>query len=572
MAKAPQVASREVFDAIVVGSGITGGWAAKELTEKGLKTLLLERGPMVEHGTDYSGEHKAPWDLPYRGFGDRKMYEEEYAIQSTCYAFGEASRQFFVNDRENPYIQPADKPFRWLRGYHLGGRSLTWGRQCYRWSDLDFEANQVDGWGVDWPIRYRDIAPWYDYVESFAGISGQEEGLSQLPDGVFLPPMELNWAERQTAERIADAFPDRRMTIGRTAVLTRPHNGRAACHYCGPCHRGCSAGAYFSSLSATLPAALATGNLTIRCDSIVHSLILDPDRDLVSGVRVIDRNTQEALQFGGRLIFLCASTLGTTQILLNSTSTRYPTGLGNSSDALGRYLMDHHYEVGCVATLPGGEERYDRGNRPNGFYLARFRNLKGSRQEDGYVRGYGFQGSCYREGWQSLSDSGGIGADLKQRLRDPGKWKIWIGAWCEMLPYEDNRVALDADETDQWGIPLLRIDCTFRENEAAMRRDVLDATAEMLDAAGYVDIQPFDDDVPPGFCIHEMGTARMGRDPRTSVLNGNNQIHEVPNVFVTDGSSMASSACQNPSLTYMALTTRACDYVVKAVNRGDLRV
>ena len=561
---------REEYDAIVVGSGITGGWAAKELCEQGLKTLLLERGPYIEHGKDYVGEHKAPWQLPYRGRGERQRYEEEYAVQSTCYAFGEASKQFFVNDKDNPYTHDDDKPFLWIRGYHLGGRSLTWGRQSYRWSNLDFEANAHDGFGVDWPIRYEDLAPWYDYVESFAGISGQAEGMPQLPDGDFLPPMQMNCAEQVVKEGIEKRFSDRRMTIGRTAVLTQPHNGRAPCHYCGPCHRGCSVGAYFSSLSATLPAAMATGKLTIRADSIVHSVLYDEQKDRATGVRVIDRNTREDLEFYGRIIFLCASTLGSTQVLLNSTSPRFPEGLANASGALGHYLMDHPYLAGATGEVPNRDDKYYFGNRPNGIYILRHRNLDPKKPHPNFLRGYGYQGSASRAGWNRGIQTPGFGADFKHALRKPGPWSMWIGGWGEHLPRYENYVALDPEAKDAWGIPALRIHCTWSDNERKMKLDMAEQGAEMLEAAGCTNVQPFNNDAPPGFCIHEMGTARMGRDPKTSVLNAHNQAHDVPNLFVTDGACMTSSACQNPSLTYMALTTRAVDYAIGELQRRNL--
>ena len=560
----------ETYDAIVVGSGITGGWAAKELTEKGLKTLVLERGRYVEHGKDYITEHKAPWQFKYRGRGERQLYEDEYAVQRQCYAFGEATKHFFVNDRENPYTHDPDKPFTWIRGYHLGGRSLMWGRQCYRWSDLDFEANARDGFGVDWPLRYADIAPWYDYVEAFAGISGQAEGLPQLPDGRFLPPMPMNCAEAHIKAGLEEAFPDRRMTIGRVAVLTQPHNGRGPCHYCGPCERGCSVGGYFSSLSATLPAALATGNLTIRCDSIAHSLLYDEDRDRVTGVRVVDAHTRDVVEYYGRIVFLCASTLGSAQVLLNTKTPRFPTGLGNSSGALGHYLMDHPFEAGANAEVPAPTNRYTYGNRPNGIYVARFRNLDAKTRHPDFLRGYGYQGGAYRTSWGRGNQMRGFGADFKHALRDPGPWTMWLGGWGEMLPRYENYVELDPDVTDAWGIPALKIHCAWSDNEDKMRRQIAVDAAEMLEAAGCTNIEPFVGENPPGLCIHEMGTARMGRDPKTSVLNAHNQMHDVPNVFVTDGACMASSACQNPSITYMALTARAADYAVAEMKRGNL--
>ena len=558
------------YDAIVVGSGITGGWAAKELTEKGLKTLVLERGPHIEHGADYTGEHTPTYEMPFMGRGDRQLYEEEYAVQSQCYAFSEGSRQFFVNDKKNPYTTGEDEPFLWIRGHHLGGRSLTWGRQCYRWSDLDFEANARDGFGVDWPIRYADIAPWYDYVEEFAGISGREEGLPQLPDGNFLPPMEMNCAERVFKDGLEQAYADRMMTIGRVAVLTQPHKGRGQCHYCGPCQRGCTPGAYFSSLSSTLPAARATGNLTIRCDSIVHSVKYDAETGKASGVRVVDANTKESLEFSGRIVFLCASTLGSTKILLNSTSSRFRDGLANSSGALGHYLMDHPYQAGATGDILGVNDRAAFGHRPNGIYIPRFRNLDGQDADADFLRGYGYQGGASRSRWQRGMSGYDFGAEFKHALREPGPWNMWIGGWGEHLPREDNYVELDTDTKDAWGLPVLRIHCSWNDNEDKMREDMATQAAEMLEAAGATNINRFVNESPPGFCIHEMGTARMGRDPETSVLNEWNQAHDVPNLFVTDGACMASSACQNPSITYMALTARAADYAVEEMKRGNL--
>jgi glucoside 3-dehydrogenase (cytochrome c) catalytic subunit len=558
------------YDAIVVGSGITGGWAAKELTEGGLETLMLERGNNVVHGKDYIGEHKPTWELPYRDKGNRRLYEEQFAVQSQCYAFGEATRHFFVNDKENPYTHDKDKPFSWIRGYHIGGRSLMWARQSYRWGEQDFTANARDGHGVDWPIRYADMAPWYDHVEAFAGISGEAEGLPQLPDGQFLPPMEMNCAERVVKERLEASFPDRTMTIGRVAVLTREHNGRAPCHYCGPCERGCSTGSYFSSLSATLPAATATGKLTIRPDSIVHSVIYDEEKGRATGVRVIDRQTGAAVEYFARVLFLCASTLGSTHILLNSRSPRFPEGLANSSGALGHYLMDHTFRVGAWGLLPGYEDRYYSGRRPNGIYVPRFRNV--SDEHPDFVRGYGLQGGASREGWDRGLYEPGLGAELKQRLRRPGPWTMSFSGFGECLPRYDNFVELDPEKVDAWGIPALRIHCTFGDNEIALRRDIQVTAAEMLESAGCRDIGTYDrfDETPPGLGIHEMGTARMGRDPKSSVLNGHNQAHDVPNLFVTDGASMASSACQNPSLTYMALTARAANYAVEQLKRHEL--
>ena len=562
----------KVYDAIVVGSGISGGWAAKELTEKGMEVLLLERGRPITHGVDYITEHKGPWEMEFRGRGDRKRFAEEQPLQSQAGPVNEYTAHFFVNDRVSPYTFDDDKPFLWIRGHHLGGRSIMWGRQSYRLGDLDLEANAREGIEIDWPIRYADLAPWYDYVERFAGISGRAERMSQLPDGQFLPPMPFNAAEVAVKEGIETAFPGRRMTIGRSAVLTQPHHGRAPCHYCGPCDRGCSAGAYFCSLTTTLPAALATGKLTVRTHSIVHSLIYDEDRDVVTGARVIDAESREEVEFRGRLVFLCASALASTQILMMTTSPRFPAGLGNSSGALGHYIMDHHFKLGASGIVPGLEDRYYHGRRPNGIYLMRFRNVDARTRHPDFVRGYGYQGGASREGWGRGISEEGFGVELKNRLRTPGRWRFSMTAFGEMLPRYQNYMTLDESVKDAWGIPAPRFHCTLGENELAMRRDMTAAGAEMLEAAGCTDVSTWEDVYRPGEGIHEMGTARMGRDPKTSVLNQWNQLHEVPNVFVTDGACMTSAACQNPSLTYMALTARAADYAVNAVTRGELEL
>jgi choline dehydrogenase-like flavoprotein len=562
------MARHNEYDAIVVGSGITGGWAAKELAEKGLKVLLLERGGHVEHGKGYVSEHVPPWEMRFRERSDRRLDDKEYVVQKQCYALGDDTRHFFVNDKLHPYKQAEGKPFAWIRGYHLGGRSLTWFRLSYRWGDLDFEGNARDGHGVDWPVRYRDLAPWYDYVEEFVGVSGQAEGLPQLPDGRFQPPMAMNCAELAVKERLAKAFPDRTMTIGRTATLTRPLNGRTACHYCvSACHRGCSTGSYFSSLAATLPAATVTGNLEIRPHSIVHSVAYDEKKDKATGVPVIDQETPEALEFKARVIFLCASTLGSTQILLGSSTRRFPNGLANSSGALGHYLMDHAFSMRVKGVVPGLEEKYYSGHRPNVVYVPRFQNLV--KQDRDYLRGYGLQGGASRESWERGFEMPGFGADFKRALRDPGPWTLSFTGFGECLPRYDNYVELDS-EIDSWGLPLLKVHCTYGENEKKMTEDVAVVGSEMLEAAGVKDVTTTDRRYPPGLGIHEMGTARMGKDPKTSVLNGYNQCHDVPNVFVTDGAAMASSACQNPSLTYMAFTARACDYAVREMKRGNL--
>lgn len=553
------------YDAIVVGSGISGGWAAKELCEKGLKTLVLERGRNVEHIKDYTTATMAPWEFKYRGWHSNEM-KEKHPIQSRCYAFEEATQHFWVNDVENPYNEI--KPFNWLRGYHVGGRSLMWGKQCYRWSDLDFEANAKDGHGVDWPIRYRDIEPWYSYVESFVGISGQAEGLPQLPDGVFLPPMEMNCVEKHVAARIKEKYNDRIMTIGRAAHLTKGLHDRGPCQYRNMCARGCPFTGYFSSNGVTLPAAAKTGNMTLRPYSIVLDVIYDEKTQKAKGVRIMDAETKQTMEYFAKIIFLNASTLGTAAILLNSVSSRFPTGLGNDSDQVGRNLMDHHFGVGAGGVMEGFEDKYFFGRRPNGIYIPRFRNTNNATKRDDYVRGFGYQGGASRG---RGNGSEGIGIALKESLSEAaGQWSMWIGAWGEHLPYEDNTVRLNKDKKDKYGLPTLDIDCSFRENELAMRKDMLESAKEMLETAGLKNVGGSDDMPPPGHCIHEMGTARMGRDPKTSVLNGWNQVHAVKNVFITDGACMTSSACQNPSITYMALTARAADHAVKELKKQNI--
>jgi choline dehydrogenase-like flavoprotein len=556
------------YDAIVIGSGITGGWAAKELTEKGLETLVLEAGRPITPEQDYV-EHVPAWEMRFRGLQDRKQVAREQAVQQTCSALDEWNRNFFVNDLENPYTTPSDKPFAWIRGRQLGGRSIIWGRQSYRWSDLDFEANLREGVGVDWPIRYQDLAPWYDYVEDFAGISGQAEGLPQLPDGHFLPPMEMTCAEVAVKDAIARSFPgERLMTIGRTAILTKPHRGRIPCHYCGPCARGCITRSYFSSINSTLPAAQATGKLTIRPFSVVHSLIFDSNARVVTGVRVIDGGGKESLEFHGRIIFLCASTLESTRILLNSATPEFPTGLANSSGELGHNLMDHCMGGGAIGLIPGLEDRISLGNRPNGIYVPRFRNVK--HKSPDFVRGYGFQGGSLRENWGRGVDLPGFGADFKRQLKTAGPWVMRFYGFGECLPKFENYVELDKNKKDAWGVPSLAIQASWSDNERALLRDMSLTASEMLSAAGANDIQPFVEDNPPGLTIHEMGTARMGREAKTSVLNAHNQSHDARNLFLTDGACMASSSCVNPSLTYMALTARACSFAVDQMKRGEL--
>lgn len=562
------------YDAIVVGSGIAGGWAAKELCEHGLRTLVLERGRLVEHGTDYVTEHVPPWALPHRGRLDPRMLAEHYFIQRRTGFLDETNLHFFFRDSESPYVEEA--PFTWVRGHQVGGKSLMWGRYTFRISDLDFAANAREGIAIDWPIRYADIDPWYTYVERFAGISGERLGLSHLPDGAFQQPIPLNVVELDLRRRLEALYPERRLTIARAAVLTEPLPGRQPCHYCGPCWRGCSTGSYFSSQSSTLPAAVATGNLTLRPLSVVHSIVYDEAQDRATGVRVVDAETKEMLEFSARIVFLCGSTLGSTQVLLNSRSPRFPDGLGGSSDALGRNLMDHHFYVGAEGEVEGFRDRYTFGNRPVGFYIPRYRNISPETRMEAFVRGYGIEGDAGRSSWGRGTELPGFGADLKARLRDPGPWRVWMTAFGETLPRPENRVRLDPDRVDAFGIPQLRIHCTWGPNELEMRKDMAASSAEMLEQCGLTHVEPYDSYVEgklgaePGLGIHEMGTARMGRDRRTSVLNGFNQVWDAPNVFVTDGACMVSAPCQNPSLTYMALTARAVDHAVTEMNRGSL--
>ncbi len=553
------------YDAIVVGSGISGGWAAKELCERGLKTLVLERGRQVNHITDYTTALKHPWEFPFR-LGGSLQEKAENPVQSVL--SDEGNKHFFVTDQEHPYIQ--ETPFSWIRGYQVGGRSLTWGRQCYRLSDLDFTANAKEGVAVDWPIRYKDIAPWYDHVERFVGISGQAEGLAHLPDGVFLPPMEMNCIETHFASQVRKHYTDRIVTIGRTANLTRGWNGRGPCMYRNLCSRGCPYGGYFSSNSATLPAAAATNNLTLCPDSIVIEVLYDEQTNRATGVRVMDAHTKEVTDYFAQIIFLNASTIATASILLQSTSRRFPNGLGNSSGQVGHNLMDHFMMGGAWGEHDDYDNMYYEGRRPASLYIPRFRNLDARTQRTDYQRGFAYQGDGERSGWTDLCTTGSFGKSFKDTLTKPGPWSLFMGAWGETLPYYDNQVSLDATQRDQWGLPLVRIRFQYHENEHNMRADIKESAGEMLHRAGFRNIEQFYYDLPPGSAVHEMGTARMGRDPKTSVLNEFNQLHDVPNVYITDGSCMTSSTCQNPSLTYMALTARACAHAVSEHKKLNL--
>lgn len=556
------------FDAIVIGSGISGGWAAKELTEKGLKVLLLERGRSITPA-DYLGEHKPAWEFPFRQLGDRKRYERDYPIQSTNYAFGEPTEQFFVKDSEHPYGQDPARPFRWIRGYQLGGKSLMWGRCTPRWGPINFEENKRDGHGVDWPIRYEDIRAWYDHVEQFIGVSGQTEFDSPFgPVGRFQPGMPMNACETFVADKIREKFPGRHLTIAPSAILTRELHGRAPCHYCGPCERGCSTGSYFSSISSTLPAARATGNLTTVTDSVVVGLDYDPKSRKVAGVRTVDQNMRAGKRYTARIVFLNASTLGTTQILLNSTSESFPHGLGNRSGVLGRYLMDHMY-IDVTGVIPGMLDKYTIGNRPAGLWMPRYHNVE--KRTASFLRGFSIQGGATRANWMRGVSVPGHGAALKQRLRDYGPWMLSLSPFLECLPYRDNTLTLDPVRKDPWGLPILNTRFEWGKNEREIAKVMVSETTEMLKAAGAMDIVQSPEELPPGgFGIHEMGTARMGRDPATSFLNAHNQSHEVANLFVTDGACMASTAAQNPSLTYMALTARAANYAVDQMKSGAL--
>ncbi|HEX7904279.1 MAG TPA: GMC family oxidoreductase [Chitinophagaceae bacterium] len=554
---------QNTYDAIIVGSGISGGWAAKELCEKGLKVLVLERGRNVEHIKDYPTATTPTWEFKHRLNLTQEDKQRNF-VQSRHYSYKEDNKHFYINDQENPYAET--KRFDWIRGDIVGGRSLLWARATYRWSDLYFEANLKDGHGIDWPIRYKDLAPWYDYVESFIGVSGNADGLAHLPDGKFQPPFEMNAVEKFFKQKIEAKYDDRKVIIGRTANLTQPVKGRGQCMARDLCHRGCPFGAYFSTNASTMPAAYATGNLTVRPHSLVNRVLYDEQKQKAIGVEIIDTETKQTEEFYARIIFLNASTVATAFILLNSTSSRFPNGLGNGSDQVGRNLMDHHKGLSISADVEGFEDMYYYGRRPTSIYIPRFANI--NEQTPGFLRGYQFGGSANRRRQQG--DAPPVGAELKKALSEPGPWQMNLFAFGECLPYADNRITLDLNKKDDWGRPIITIDCEFKENEKVMHEDIKKSAKELMEAAGFKNIAVNGKLSFPGNANHEMGIARMGHDPKTSVLNKWNQMHEVPNVFITDGSCMTSSACLNPSLTYMALTARACDYAVKEMKKLNL--
>jgi len=554
------------YDAIVIGSGISGGWAAKELTEKGLKTIMLERGKNIEHVKDYVNAVKGPWEFPHRGGRTQEMIKD-YPVLKRDYPLNEMNLDWWVNEKESPYTEV--KRFDWFRGYHVGGRSLLWGRQSYRWSDFDFEANAKDGIAVDWPIRYKDIEPWYTYAEKFAGISGSKEGLPQLPDGHFLPAMEMNCVEKDVSARIKKHFDGKRnMIIGRTANITQPIQERTNCQYRNKCWLGCPFGGYFSTQSSTLPAAMKTGNLTVRPWSIVTKILYDKDTKKATGVEVLDAETNKTYQYFSKIVFLNASTLNSAWVLMNSATDIWPDGLGSSSGELGHNIMDHHLGVGASGEVEGYDDRYYFGRRPNGIYIPRFRNLFGDKRD--YIRGFGYQGGASRQGWSREIAEMNIGGEFKDALSEPGPWTIGMGGFGEILPYHENKVTLDKTKKDKWGLNILATDAEWKENERKMRIDMKNDAIEMLEAAGVKNVKGFEGDGTIGRGIHEMGSARMGLDPKTSVLNKWNQVWDAQNVFVTDGSFMVSSNCVNPSLTYMAMTARAVDHAVSELKKRNI--
>ncbi|WP_339877907.1 GMC family oxidoreductase [uncultured Algoriphagus sp.] len=558
--------ANEAYDAIVVGSGISGGWAAKELTEKGLKVLMLERGPMVEHVTDYKSATLPPWEVPHRGRRTQEQLENHPNLRRD-YVLNELNLDWWAHEDESPYVE--EKPFTWFRGYQVGGRSLLWGRQSYRWSDIDFEGNAKEGVAVDWPIRYKDIAPWYSYVEKFIGVSGSKEGLDVLPDGEFMPPMPMNCVEVDGAAKIKEHYKGARTwTIGRPANITQPLPGRPGCQYRNKCSLGCPFGGYFSTQASTLPAAKATGNLTLRPWSIVRKLIYDKDTKKATGVEVLDAETNQTVVYDAKIVFLCASAFNSTAILMRTATDVWPGGLGSSSGELGHNVMDHHFRLGASGTMEGYDDKYYFGRRPTGLYIPRFRNVNGDKRD--YLRGFGYQGGASRSGWTRDVAELNFGAPMKDALTKPGPWSMGITAFGEILPYHENTIKLSDTLKDKWGMEALVMNAEIKDNEIKMRKDMMADAAEMLEVAGFKNINEYDAGYTFGQGIHEMGTARMGRDPKTSVLNENNQVWEAKNVFVTDGACMTSASAVNPSLTYMALTARAAAFAVDELKKQNL--
>lgn len=560
------MADNNTYDAIVIGSGISGGWAAKELTEKGLKVIMLERGRNLEHIKDYITANKESWEFPHRGGRTQQMIADYPALKRD-YPLNETVLDMWASDKDSPYTET--KPFSWFRGYQVGGRSLTWGRQSYRWNKWDFEANAKEGIGVDWPIRYEDIAPWYSHAEKFAGIQGSKEGLEVLPDGDFMPAMEMNIVEKDVAQKIKQHFKgSRHMFIGRSANITEPHNDRTNCQYRNRCWRGCPFGGYFSTQSATLPAAMKTGNLTLRPFSIVTKILYDKDKKKATGVEILDAMDNKTYEFKAKIIFVNASAFNSAWVLMNSATDIWPDGLGSSSGELGHNVMDHHFRLGAGGKVEGYEDKYVFGRRPTGIYIPRFRNVYNDKRD--YLRGFGYQGGAGRGRGVEIAEMT-IGADLKNALSVPSdNWGIGITGFGEMLPYHENKISLNKNVKDKWNLPVLDMDVEIKENEKKMRVDMMNDAKEMLEAAGVKDVKTNDSGYEVGMGIHEMGTARMGRDPKTSVLNGNNQVWDALNVFVTDGACMTSASCVNPSLTYMALTARAAEFAVNELKKGNL--
>jgi choline dehydrogenase-like flavoprotein len=558
--------AKNTYDAIVIGSGISGGWAAKELTEHGLKTIMLERGRNFEHLKDYKTTNNAPWEFEHRGRVTQQQ-KKHHAILARAWGLNEGNVNYWADDADAPYTEI--KPFNWWRSYQLGGRSILWGRQSYRWSDHDFEANSKDGWAIDWPIRYKDIAPWYDHVEKFIGVNGSLEGLEQLPDGHFLPAMQMNCVEKDVSDRIKKHYNNtRHMIIGRSANLTAPIPGRTQCQFRNRCWEGCPFGGYFSTQSSTLPAAMKTGNLTVRPFSIVTKILYDKNTQKATGVEILDAETHQTYEYYAKMVFVNASALNSAWVLMNSATDIWPDGLGSSSGELGHNIMDHHYNLGASGRVEGYEDKYYFGRRPNGIYIPRFTNLFGDKRD--YIRGFGYQGGAGREGWSRNVAELSIGAKFKDELTEPGQWTMGIGGFGELLPYHENKITLDHNKKDKWGLPVLAMDAELKDNEKKMRKDIVAEAKAMLEAAGVKDVKTHDFGHNVGDGIHEMGTARMGHNPKTSVLNMHNQVWDAKNVFVTDGAMMTSSACQNPSLTYMAMTARAANFAVDELKKGNI--